>query len=120
MQALGTLAKDQSLAVCFQCHAVKATLHSAYLPGSGLERHFALKFPGLLDTLYFADGRTRAFAYQEGHLSSDCYRNGSMTCVDCHDPHSQQYRDIYGYHVIKGHDVYWNLGVRANVVPWRD
>jgi tetratricopeptide (TPR) repeat protein len=96
MRALGVLAKDQSLNVCFQCHAVKATLHADYLPGSGLERHFALKFPGLVDTLYFADGRTRGFAYQEGHLSSDCYLNGSMTCVDCHDPHSQHYRDLSG------------------------
>ncbi len=96
MRPLATLSKSRSLDVCFQCHTVKATLQGDYLPGAGLERHFALKFPGLLDTLYFADGRTRAFAYQEGHLSSDCYVNGSMTCVDCHDPHSQHYRDISG------------------------
>ncbi len=40
--------------------------------------------------------RTRTFAYQEGHLYSDCYRNGGMTCTSCHDPHSQQYRDVTG------------------------
>jgi len=96
MRSLGTLSKRQSLEVCFQCHSVKTAMQAGYLPGTGLQRHFAFKFPGLLDTLYFADGRTRAFAYQEGHLSSDCYLNGSMTCVDCHDPHSQRYRDIYG------------------------
>ncbi|HUK21799.1 MAG TPA: tetratricopeptide repeat protein [Gemmatimonadales bacterium] len=96
MRSLSTLSKSKSLEVCFQCHAVKATLEGGYLPGAGLNRHFALKFPGLLDTIYFADGRTRAFAYQEGHLSSDCYLDGSMTCVDCHDPHSQHYRDING------------------------
>lgn len=96
MRALATLPKDQSLEVCFQCHAVKTALEPGYLPGRQLERHFALKLPMLLDTIYFADGRTRVFAYQEGHLSSDCYLNGSMTCVDCHDPHSQHYRDING------------------------
>src|SRR2546426_275748 len=87
IRSLTTLTKDQSLQVCFQCHAVKAALEP---------RHYALKLPLLLDTIYFADGRTRVFAYQEGHLSSDCYLNGSMTCVDCHDPHTQRYRDLNG------------------------
>jgi len=96
MRSLAALTKDQSLEVCFQCHAVKAALEPGYLPGKERDRHFALKLPILLDTIYFADGRTRVFAYQEGHLSSDCYLNGSMTCVDCHDPHSQHYRDING------------------------
>src|SRR5205807_1686138 len=74
--------------------AVKTPLEPGYLPGRSLDEHFALKLPALLDSVYFADGRTRAFAYQEGHLSSDCYLNGSMTCVDCHDPHTQHYRDV--------------------------
>ena len=34
--------------------------------------------------------------YQETHLASDCYVNGRMTCTDCHDPHSQTYRDAFG------------------------
>jgi tetratricopeptide (TPR) repeat protein len=96
MRSLATLTKDQSLEVCFQCHAVKASLEPGYLPGKLRDRHFAMKLPILLDTIYHADGRTRVFAYQEGHLSSDCYLNGSMTCVDCHDPHSQRYRDVNG------------------------
>ena len=94
MRALATLTKNQSLDVCFQCHAAKTALEPAFLPGKPLERHFALKLPLLLDSIYFADGRTRSFAYQEGHLASDCYLNGSMTCVDCHEPHSQRYRDV--------------------------
>ncbi len=96
MRALATLTKDQSIEVCFQCHAAKTALEPAFLPGKPLERHFALKLPVLLDSIYFADGRTRSFAYQEGHLASDCYLNGSMTCVDCHEPHSQRYRDVNG------------------------
>lgn len=94
MRSLATLTKDQSLDVCFQCHAAKTALEPRYLPGKDLQQHFALKLPILLDSIYFPDGRTRSFAYQEGHLASDCYLNGSMTCVDCHDPHTQRYRDV--------------------------
>jgi tetratricopeptide (TPR) repeat protein len=96
MRPLATLTKEQSLEVCLQCHAVKTALEPGYLPGKPLQEHFALKLPLLLDTIYFADGRTRVFGYQEGHLSSDCYVNGSMTCVDCHAPHTQRYRDVNG------------------------
>ena len=96
MRSLATLAKDQSVEVCFQCHAAKTALKPGYLPGKSPSTHFALKLPLLLDTIYHADGRTRSFGYQEGHLASDCYLNGSMTCVDCHDPHSQRYRDVNG------------------------
>jgi tetratricopeptide (TPR) repeat protein len=96
MRPLATLTKDQSLEVCFQCHAVKTALAPNYLTGRRLQEHFALKLPLLLDTIYHPDGRTRSFGYQEGHLASDCYLNGSMTCVDCHDPHTQRYRDVNG------------------------
>lgn len=96
MQSLSTLTKDQSLEVCFQCHAIKDMIEDNYLPGKELEYYYSLKSPILAENPYFEDGRVRAFAYQQNHLFSDCYLNGSMTCVDCHDPHSQKYRDIYG------------------------
>jgi predicted CXXCH cytochrome family protein len=35
----------------------------------------------------------RTFAYQQNHLYSACYYAGSMTCVDCHNPHGQGYQD---------------------------
>lgn len=94
MAALATLDKDQSLMVCFKCHASKDILEPGYLPGKDLETHYGLKFPILSSDPYHPDGRVRRFAYQQNHVSSDCYLNGSMTCVDCHDPHSQSYRDI--------------------------
>ena len=96
MQPLRTLSKDASVEVCFQCHALKDQVQPGYLPGKALREHYALKFPILGDQPYFPDGRTRTFAYQEAHLYSDCYLNGSMTCTDCHDPHSQAYRDVNG------------------------
>jgi tetratricopeptide (TPR) repeat protein len=94
LRSLGTLTKDESLAVCFQCHALKDVVKPGYLPGKPFDEHYALKFPFLGDNPYTFDGRVRSFAYQEGHLFSDCYLNGSMTCVSCHDPHSQTYRDV--------------------------
>jgi tetratricopeptide (TPR) repeat protein len=96
MKPLATLSKDESLKICLSCHAVKDELDNAYLPGKELERHYSLMLPLLAENPHLADGRVAAFAYQQNHLYSDCYLNGSMTCVDCHDPHSQHYRDIYG------------------------
>ena len=96
IRGLATLTKDESLQVCFQCHALKDVLKPGYLPGKALEEYYALKFPQLGDRPYFPDGRIRTFAYQQTHLYSDCYLNGSMACVDCHNPHSQGYRDIHG------------------------
>ncbi len=96
MLALATLSKDESLEVCFRCHALKDALDPGYLQGKDIENHYGMKLPILGENPYHPDGRIRAFGYQQNHLFSDCYVNGSMTCVDCHDPHSQGYRDITG------------------------
>lgn len=96
MHSLAALDKDRSLQVCFQCHAIKDVLQDDYLSGRPLERYFSFKMPMLAESPYHVDGRIRNFGYQQNHLYSDCYLNGSMTCVDCHDPHSQKYRDIWG------------------------
>ncbi len=93
---LAVLDKDTSLEVCFRCHALKDALQPGYLPGNGLKNYYALKFPMLGANPWHPDGRIKAFGYQQNHLFSDCYINGSMTCVDCHDPHAQNYRDIHG------------------------
>lgn len=95
LRSLSLLDKDASLLVCFQCHAVKDALRQGYLPGKDLQEYYSIKLPLLGEPQLHPDGRVRTFAYQENHLFSDCYLNGSMTCVSCHDPHSQGYRDIY-------------------------
>ncbi len=92
---LSTATKDESLDKCFECHAVKASLSKNYLSGMPLAAHFALKFPILATAPYMPDGRIKSFGYQQNHLFSDCYINGSMTCVDCHDPHSTGSRDVW-------------------------
>lgn len=94
IETLANLDKDESLAVCFQCHALKDVLEEGYLPGESLEAYYALKYPVLGDRPYTADGRVRSFAYQATHLASACYLDGPMDCVSCHEPHAQGYWDI--------------------------
>jgi tetratricopeptide (TPR) repeat protein len=96
MRSLATLAKDQSLGTCWQCHALKDGLRPGYSSGATLAEYYSVRLPQLGDEALFPDGRVRTFAYQEGHLYSDCYRNGGMTCTSCHDPHTQSYRDVTG------------------------
>jgi Flp pilus assembly protein TadD len=96
MRALATLSKDQSLGTCWQCHALKDQLRPGYSSGLTLAEFYSIRLPQLGDEAFLPDGRVRTFAYQEGHRYSDCYRNGGMTCTSCHDPHSQQYRDVTG------------------------
>lgn len=94
LPALAALSRDSSIATCFRCHATKTVLEPGYLPGATFERHYSLAFALLGQRDLYPDGRVRTFAYQQAHLYSECYRNGSMTCVDCHDPHAQSYRDV--------------------------
>ena len=94
--ALATLDKDASLAVCYQCHAVKDQLRAGFASGDSLSAYYSLKLPLLGERPFTPDGRVRTFAYQEGHQFSDCYLNGGMTCVSCHDPHGQGYRSVTG------------------------
>ena len=96
IDVLATLDKDGSLDVCFQCHALKSLVTAGYLPGKRLDEFYSLRTWLVGASTFFPDGRVRRFAYQQNHRYSDCYLNGSMTCVDCHDPHSQEYRDIWG------------------------
>lgn len=93
LASLVGLSKDESLDLCFQCHALKDVIREGYLPGESQDRFFALKFPMLGDAPYTADSRVRTFAYQATHLSSACYLDGPMDCVSCHEPHGQGYWD---------------------------
>jgi hypothetical protein len=95
MEPLELLGKQDSVEVCLRCHAMTQKLASGFLPGKPLLDYYALNI--FAAEKRHGDGREAGFAYQEGHLYSDCFRSGSMTCVDCHDPHSQQYRDINGF-----------------------
>jgi len=96
MPPLATLDKDASSRVCYQCHALKDQLQPGYLAGDSLERFYSLGLALVGDRPHAPDGRVRTFAYQETQRFSECYRKGGMRCTDCHDPHSQTYRDVNG------------------------
>ncbi|MFC1744649.1 tetratricopeptide repeat protein [Candidatus Riflebacteria bacterium] len=102
LEALDTLNKDASLNICFRCHAIKLQIFDFgnYLPGKSLEKYFSKTMDCAFINTFLPDGRIRKFAYQKYHLYSDCYLSGSMTCVDCHNPHSQKYRDIWGKELV--------------------
>lgn len=85
--------KDASLETCLACHALKDVVRDGYLPGAPLSAYYALKFPMLGDAPYRSDLRIRTFAYQGTHLGSQCYLDGPMDCVSCHEPHGQGYQD---------------------------
>lgn len=92
---LELLDKDASIRVCLGCHADKAMLVDGYFPGGEVEDHFGLKLEILRNQTFTPDAKVARFGYQDNHLFSDCYVNGSMVCTDCHDPHTQTYRDIW-------------------------
>ena len=96
MVSLAALDQDAADRVCYQCHAVKDQLRDGFISGEPLTDYYSLAFPLLGDRPLHPDGRVRTFAYQEGQQFSDCRLNGGMTCTSCHDPHSQQYRDVDG------------------------
>jgi tetratricopeptide (TPR) repeat protein len=96
LRSLLALEKDGELSVCYQCHQLKQQLRPGYLGGERMESYYSAALPLLIEEALLRDGRTRGFAYQEGHRYSDCYVNGSMRCSDCHEPHAQNYRDANG------------------------
>ena len=89
------MSPNNSLNVCFQCHAVKTPIKTGYLPGEKLEEFYSLKLALLgNENPYALDGRITTFGYQQNHLYSDCFLSGAMTCISCHNPHSNDYQDI--------------------------
>ena len=94
--ALDLMDEDSSLSLCFACHALKRGFREDFMPGAPLEDFYSLRGILFSDDPWLPDGRIKTFGYQQNHVASSCYLDGTMTCVDCHDPHSQAYRDIYG------------------------
>ena len=75
---------------CAACHARRSTLSEHPVAGSPLEDAHRLAM--LTPPNYYADGQQREEDYVWGSfLQSKMYQRG-VTCVDCHDPHTQKLR----------------------------
>ena len=97
LEPLELLSTREHVMVCMACHGNKANIREGYRTGENLDTYFtqqSMRHPSERSTS--VNGQPLRFGYQQGHLYSPCYTDGSMTCVDCHNPHTLAYRDIYG------------------------
>ncbi|MER2504603.1 MAG: tetratricopeptide repeat protein [Azonexus sp.] len=75
---------------CAACHARRSTLSEDRTPGAPLEDSHRLAM--LTAPNYHADGQQREEVYVwASFLQSKMHQNG-VTCMDCHEPHSQKLR----------------------------
>jgi hypothetical protein len=75
---------------CAACHSRRSTLSEARKAGAPLEDSHRLAM--LTAPNYHADGQQREEVYVWGSfLQSKMHQNG-VTCMDCHEPHSQKLR----------------------------
>ena len=75
---------------CAACHARRSTLSEDGKAGAPLEDSHRLALP--MAPNYHADGQQREEVYVWGSfLQSKMHQNG-VTCMDCHEPHSQKLR----------------------------
>ncbi|EXI79749.1 MAG: cellulose synthase subunit BcsC [Candidatus Accumulibacter appositus] len=84
------LADPAGMNSCGACHSRRGTLSEARKPGAPLEDSHRLAM--LTAPNYHPDGQQREEVYVWGSfLQSKMHQNG-VTCMDCHEPHSQQLR----------------------------
>jgi len=84
----GTVNKLTVIDTCYSCHSLRSPLTDGIDVASKFLDQFS---PNLLTPpLYHADGQIRDEVYVYGSfLQSKMYRAG-VTCLNCHDPHSQK------------------------------
>lgn len=88
---LRDLSKEEEVELCGQCHGSRASFE--FDQNGYRTSHWTT----LDDPVFRSDGTQFASAYQlGGHVLSDCYQEGAMRCVSCHDPHTTLARDLAG------------------------
>jgi len=79
-------APQAEIAVCAQCHSLRAQLTDAHLPGEPLLNGYR---PALLsEGLYHADGQILGEVYVYGSFLQSAMAAAGVVCSDCHEPHS--------------------------------
>lgn len=83
-----TLSPEQVMETCAACHSRRDELTPhAFRPGDDFEDHFQLTLadvPGL----YHPDGQVIGENYVYGSLMMSKMGHSGVTCMDCHDPHT--------------------------------
>jgi predicted CXXCH cytochrome family protein len=75
---------------CGLCHARRATLSEAWVPGRWLsDTHLVAP---LSHDHYFADGQMRDEVYNYGSFKQSRMFAAGVTCSDCHEPHAAKLR----------------------------
>ena len=78
------------LNICAACHARRSTIAEGGQAGAPLEDTHRLAM--ITPPLYYPDGQQREEDYIWGSfLQSKMFQNG-VTCIDCHDPHTEKVR----------------------------
>lgn len=73
---------------CATCHSRRDQLtEDAFEVGDHYENHFGLSLPDQAG-LYFADGQIRDEVFVHGSFSMSRMGHAGVTCLDCHNPHS--------------------------------
>ncbi|MBL7251257.1 multiheme c-type cytochrome [Alloalcanivorax marinus] len=74
--------------VCAQCHSLRHPVREGMQDGGAFLDHYR---PELIHPpLYHADGQQRAEVFITGSFEQSRMAMAGVSCVDCHDPHTQQ------------------------------
>lgn len=81
---------EQIEAVCAGCHSRRDQLTAdAFVPGGEYSDHYGLSLPDQ-PGLYYADGQILDEVFVFGSLKMSRMGHAGVSCMDCHDPHSNE------------------------------
>jgi tetratricopeptide (TPR) repeat protein/nitrate/TMAO reductase-like tetraheme cytochrome c subunit len=83
-----SLSPEQVMEYCATCHSRRDELTPhAFRPGDNYEDHFELTLASVPD-IYHPDGQVIGENYVYGSLMMSRMGHAGVTCMDCHDPHT--------------------------------
>lgn len=74
---------------CAACHSRRGNLTGEFQPGDKFADHFRLQLPTQAG-LYYPDGQIRDEVYVYGSFKMSAMGHAGVTCLDCHNPHSNE------------------------------
>jgi tetratricopeptide (TPR) repeat protein/nitrate/TMAO reductase-like tetraheme cytochrome c subunit len=83
-----SLSPQQIMETCATCHARREELtKEGFLPGDEFEDHYELMLASV-PGIYHPDGQVIGENYVYGSLTMSKMGHAGVTCMDCHDPHT--------------------------------